>query len=194
MKTGHKLRRGQGGSLLIEVLVAVLLCAFSLLGFASLQARAAGIEFEAQQRSQALTLVEDMLARIDVNRSRAGEYVSTSLIGAGAVADCSGLNGSALDLCEWGNLLRGTSETRGGARVGSMQAARGCITRAAGTTHRFVVAVVWQGLVPSGAAASPCGDADTSTYPDASLRRVSAAALCVALLRDGATPPAVNRC
>lgn len=185
--------RGQRGALLIEVLVAVLLLAFALLGLASMQARASGIEFEALQRSQALVLVDDMVSRMSLNRANAGDYVTAGLIGDGAVADCSGLASAALDICEWANLIRGASETRAGARVGSMLAARGCITRAASTTHLFVVSVTWQGVVPTGAPAGPCG-ANDATYPDPALRRMVSGTVCVALLRDTDFAPVVARC
>lgn len=186
-------KTAQRGALLVEVMVSVLLCAFAVLGLTAMQARATGAEFEALQRSQALVLVEDMMARISTNRAHAGDYVNDGLIGAGAVVDCSGKTGAALDLCEWGNLLRGSTETRAGARVGSMQSARGCVVRSADTTHRFVISVVWQGMVATGAPAAPCGSGDT-LYADEKLRRVASATICVALLRDGATAPAVARC
>ncbi|MCK7494569.1 MAG: hypothetical protein MZW92_27920 [Comamonadaceae bacterium] len=88
-----------GGGLLIEVLVAVLVSAFALLGFAAMQARATTAEFEALQRSQALLLVEDMVARMNANRARAAGYVQAGTVGEGGVVDCGVLNGAALDLC-----------------------------------------------------------------------------------------------
>ena len=58
------------------MLIAILICAFGLLGFAGMQARATSSEFEAFQRSEALVLVEDMVSRINANRAHAGDYVS----------------------------------------------------------------------------------------------------------------------
>lgn len=179
--------------MLIEVLVAIVLCSFALLGFAGLQARASVAEFEALQRSQALVLVEDMASRISVNRAQAANYVSAGLIGEGPVQNCAGLTGSALDLCEWGNLIRGSSESRAGAQIGSMLSARGCITLAAGSTDRYVVAIGWQGIAPSGAPASACGQGDPA-FPVDTLRRVVSSTLCVGLLRDPAVLPVVPRC
>ena len=75
--------RAQLGALLIEVLVALLICAFGLLGFAGMQARAASAESKAFQRSQALILVEDMASRINANRAHAGEYVTGQLLRGG---------------------------------------------------------------------------------------------------------------
>ena len=107
-------RRAQCGAMLLEALIAILICAFGLLGFVGMQARSTAAEFESYQRSQALVLVEDMTARINANRANAASYVNAGLIGAGAIADCSALTGANLDLCEWANLLRGSTETRGG--------------------------------------------------------------------------------
>jgi type IV pilus assembly protein PilV len=189
----HHAARGQHGGMLIEVLVSILICAFGLLGFVALQARASTAEFESYQRSQALVLLEDMTHRLNANRGQATSYVTNGLIGAGDLADCSGLAGAPLDLCEWSNLLRGSAETRSGANTGAMVGARGCITRAADSTDRYVVSIAWVGIVPTGAPASTCGQGDTA-FADERLRRVVSSTVCVALLRDPATPLALPRC
>lgn len=183
----------QRGGLLIEVLVAVFVSAFALLGYAAMQARATTAEFEALQRSQALVLVDDMVARMNVNRARAADYVQAGPVGAGAATDCNGLSGAARDLCEWGNLIRGSSEQRAGAMVGSMLAARGCISRATTGSDRYVVAVAWQGVTPTAAPAAVCGQGD-GAFPQEALRRVVASTVCVGRLRDVAAAAGVARC
>ena len=183
----------QRGALLIEVLVAILLCAFALLGFAAMQARASTAEFEALQRSQALLLVEDMASRIAANRANADAYVLAAPTGAGAVQPCIGLPIVERDICEWGNLLRGITETRAGVSVGSMLSARGCVTRAAGSTNGYVISAAFSGVASTGAPAGPCGQGDPA-FPDDSLRRVVSSTVCVALLRDPAVPAAAPRC
>ena len=187
-------RRAHRGGLLIEVLIALLLCAFGILGFAGMQARASTAEFESFQRSQALQLVSDMANRINANRANAGAYVFNGLIGGGAMADCSAVAaGAPLDLCEWGNLLRGSTETRGAAAVGAMLGARGCVVQAAGSTNRYVVSVAWVGMLPTGGPTDPCG-LGQADFPTESLRRVVSTTVCVALLRDPAVPPPTPRC
>lgn len=185
--------RRQQGALLIEVLVAILICAFALLGFVAMQARASSSEFESYQRSQALVLLEDMTNRINANRANAGAYVSDALIGEGAPVDCAGTTGAALDLCEWGNLIRGSAEVRNGSTVGSMISARGCISRPAGSSDRYVVSIAWQGMVPTGAPTSACG-LDDAAFPTEALRRVVSSTVCMGLLRDAASAPALARC
>lgn len=184
----------QAGGLLIEVLIALVIFAFGMLGYTAMQARGAVAEFEALQRSQALVLIEDMVSRMNANRGNAGDYVSAQLIGSGAVENCAGKAGADLDLCEWANLIRGSTETRNAVRVGSMVAARGCITRAAGVSNRYLIAIAWQGISSTGGSTSPCGQGD-ATYPDDRLRRTVAASVCVAQLRDDPlNPPAIPRC
>jgi type IV pilus assembly protein PilV len=186
-------RSAQAGALLIEVLVAVLICAFGLLGFAGMQARAVSTDFETLQRSEALVLIEDMVSRMNANRGHASEYVSAGLLGAGAIVDCTGATGSALDLCEWSNMIRGNTEQRGGANIGAMLAARGCITRPGTSTDRYVISIAWQGIVPTAAPASPCGLGDAA-FPTEALRRAASSTICVALLRDAASAPVISRC
>jgi len=186
-------RTAQSGALLIEVLVAVLVCAFGLLGFAGMQARAVSTDFETLQRSEALVLIEDMVSRMNANRAHASEYVSAGLLGDGAIVDCSGMTGAALDVCEWSNMIRGNAEQRGGTAVGAMISARGCITRPATSTDRYVVSIAWQGIVATAAPASPCGQGDPA-FADEALRRAATSTVCVALLRDAASAPVISRC
>ena len=188
----HRSQR-QRGALLIEALVAILISAFGLLGFAAMQARSIAAEFEAYQRSQALVLIEGMASRLNANRVNAGAYVSAGLIGAGAVTDCTALSGAALDVCEWANLLRGSAERRNGSNVGSMFNARGCITRPATSSDLYVIAVAWQGLAATAAPASACGAGDAA-FPTPALRRVVSSVVCVAALTDAAVAPALPRC
>ncbi len=184
----------QRGMLLIEALVAIVITAFGLLGFVALQARATSAEFESYQRSQAMLLVTDMVNRIDANRQSAALYAGAALHGAGAAVDCSAaVTTDALDLCEWGNLIRGTTETRAGVSVGSMLGARGCITQAAGTTDRYIVSVAWQGIIPSGSPTGRCGAGDAA-FPDDTRRRVVSSTVCIARLRDPVNNPPVPRC
>ncbi|CAD5371841.1 Type IV fimbrial biogenesis protein PilV [Rubrivivax sp. A210] len=186
-------RRAARGTVLLEVLIAVLLCVFGLLGFAAMQARATGAAFEALQRSQALVLAEDMAQRMALNRAQAANYPREALIGSGPVEDCAGLAGAALDLCQWGNLIRGSTEQSGTATVGSMLAGRGCIRRAAGSTDRYVITVAWLGITATGAPAAPCGRGDEA-FPDDSLRRAVSTTVCVARLRDVAASAPATRC
>jgi len=185
--------RRQAGGLLIEVLVSLLVFSFGLLGYTAMQARGAVAEFEALQRSQALVLVEDMVSRLNANRANAGDYVTAGLIGSGNVADCAALTGADLDLCEWGNLIRGNTETRNAVRIGSMTEARGCITRAADASDRYTVSIAWQGVAATAAPPSPCGQGD-AVFPTEALRRAVAVTVCIAQLRDPAAPPALPRC
>ncbi len=189
----HGTPRRPHGGILIEVMVSILICAFGLLGFVALQARASTSEFESYQRSQALVLLEDMTNRLNANRAEAPAYVTDGLIGGGGMADCSALARSPRDLCEWANLLRGSAETRGGSATGAMVGARGCITRATGSSDRYVVSIAWVGIVPTGAPASTCGQGD-AVFANAALRRVVSSTVCMALLRDASPPSALPRC
>jgi type IV pilus assembly protein PilV len=167
----------QRGATLIEVLVALLVTAFGLLGIAALQLRTWVAEDEAYQRAQASLLLQDMVARINANWPSAAAYQVVDA-GVGATQNCAEtLPGAARDLCEWGNLLRGAAETSDAGNVGAVQAARGCVVRTA--ANQYVVSVVWQGSVPTAPADTPCGQ---GTYPDENIRRAVTAVVRIANL------------
>ena len=72
----------QGGFTLIEVMIAVLILAFGLLGFALLQTMNVRFTNSANQRSQATNLAYEMLDQMRANRlaavQYAGEYEGTA--------------------------------------------------------------------------------------------------------------------
>ena len=161
-------RSTQAGYLMIEVLITMFILAVGLLGVVGLQARAQQAETDSYQRTQALVLLRDMAARINANHEQAFDTTVspylvpvTAPLGTGTSKDCSAPTSIAdKDLCAWNDALLGAGETSGGSNVGSMIAARGCITTPA--THTYLIQVVWQGLTPSAAPASTvaCGSGE----------------------------------
>jgi len=163
-------RCDQAGFTLLEILIAIIVIAIGLLGLFGLQAKAQKAEIESYGRTQALVLIQDIAGRMNANRADAFSqaYVTASPVGGGGkLIDCSGKTGADLDLCEWGNLLRGVAETSAGNAcstasgagcVGAMLSASGCIAYDATTeladstgavqagTGVYTIKVVWQGL------------------------------------------------
>ena len=157
--------RSQRGAMMIEILVTIVICVIGLWGLTEVQARLQQSEVESYQRSQALMLLKDMEARLDLNRFNAADYVTSTPLGTG-ISSCSALSATnALvqsDIREWCALLQGVSETTTSGstttRVGSMLGARGCIDDLGGGD--YMVTVAWQGLSPLSAppASVTCGE------------------------------------
>lgn len=151
MKSAHS----QGGAAMIEVLVAILITAFGILGFVGLQAQTAVSQVEGYQRTQALILINDMAERIALNRSNAASYVAND-IGVTSPTDCTApTTRAAIDLCEWSELIQGSAEVQGTAKLGAMIGARACITSPA--PNQYMISLVWQGVQATGAPATTCG-------------------------------------
>jgi len=172
------------GFSLLEALVAVVVFAFGILGLARMQMKTSLASTEAMQRNQVMQLVHDMVDRINSNRRHADTYLlADELAPTELAADCAGrAAGAPRDLCQWGNLLLGAAAADGGTQLGSALGARGCIRRltdAAGAAvpRSYVVAVAWQGLVPSAAPDNSCG---VGQFDDETKRRVYAFTLRIA--------------
>jgi len=171
----RKLSAHRGFSM-IEVLVTIVILLIGLLGLAGLQARALTSQMESYQRSQALILVKDMADRINANRKNINLYINNNPLGTGTTA-CPATTGNTTvdnDLCEWRNALLGAAEKQGGANIGAMIGARGCIYQiaapAAGVAGEYVVVVAWQGLnitaAPASATAASPGQCGLGEYRD----------------------------
>ena len=162
---------------MMEVLIAMLIIAFGVLGFVGLQARTALAQVEGYQRSQALILANDIAARMALNRTNAAAYVGTN-IGTTAPGDCAtAATQAAKDLCEWSLLIQGSAETQGTTKLGAMIGARGCISSPA--VNKYVISIAWQGVQATAAPASSCG---LNAYSKENMRRAVNTVLQIAIL------------
>lgn len=178
---------------LLEVLVAMVILLSGLLGLAGLLTRSQQLEMESYQRAQALTLLQDMADRINANRKVAACYALTTnatngtpYLGTSSSFTPSCSSGTVAqyelantDLTAWHNLLRGSAETQGGANVGAMIGARGCIRQIA--TDTYMILVTWQGL---GKTVEPNDSLACAnlTYGDEAQRRVVSTTVSIANL------------
>ena len=161
---------------LIEVLVALAILAGGLVGAVALQTTAKKSSFDAQQRSLASSLAQDIIERIRVNDSSSIEdYEGT--YGAGALtaptnrcnniaAPCGPTALATNDVFEWEQKLLGANNTVGGSNVGGLVNPRGCISH---TNNRVTVLISWEGrmAISDGASetitdADKCGTASTT--------------------------------
>ena len=177
------IRDRHSGFTLIEVLVSLLVIVLGLLGLAGLQARLQQAEFESYQRAQALLLLYDIVDRINYNRATASCFAITT---AAAGTPYYGATAAALPACgastvahqamanaamaEWDGMLKGAAETKGGAAVGAMVGARGCVSYDSATeltdaggailsgTGIYTVSVSWQGDADTVVPAASCGN------------------------------------
>lgn len=92
--------RPQRGFGLIEVLVAIVILAFGMLGLLGLQTRSLGLNQSSLYRSQATALTDDILDRMRVDRvnARAGRWNTGLTSHSGSI---SGTNLYETDLQEW---------------------------------------------------------------------------------------------
>ena len=81
MKLSHPQRRAQGGATLIEVLIALLILMFGLLGLVGVMVQSQRAQLESFQRQQALLIAQDMVARMKVNKRVASCYVLATYLG-----------------------------------------------------------------------------------------------------------------
>jgi type IV pilus assembly protein PilV len=149
---------GESGFTLIDVLISLFILAFGMLALARVMAQSSLSEVEASQRSQAMTLVQDLSERINLNRKNAAAYVGdySATWGPSGAADCSAMTTVlGTDRCEWQNLLAGSTTLDGTSAIGAPIAARGCVISPA--TNIYVIAVAWQGLVRTTGSDSACG-------------------------------------
>ena len=145
----------QSGAALLEVLVAMLITAFGVVGFVGLQAQTTILQTEAYQRSQALFLLNDFAQRIYLNKSNAAQYVAND-IGTIPVSNCGSKSTMAeRDMCDFALLIQGAAETEGSIKKGAMIGARACVTQSG--VDQYVVALIWQGVRASTAPVNACG-------------------------------------
>jgi type IV pilus assembly protein PilV len=144
----------QRGFTMIEILISIVITAFGLLGLAAFASKATAMSVDATQRARAAALLEDMAGRVTNNKLNAAAYAAAAVLGA-AVQDCAGLNGAALDRCQWNNLLAGINDALAGGNSAFL-GYRGCVTQPDPLQPVFVVTVTWGSLAEGIAPADQC--------------------------------------
>jgi type IV pilus assembly protein PilV len=162
-------KAAQRGTSLIEILISVVILLLALLGAAGMMARSNQSEMESYQRVQALTMLQDMAARLNANRQVATCYAvagATTTAGTGGISAPTCSTGTAAqqatvtaDLAAWNTALLGNAETTasGTVALGAMIGARGCIEAVDTVNQIYRVTVAWQGLVQTVPSSLPCG-------------------------------------
>jgi type IV pilus assembly protein PilV len=139
----------QRGTTLVEVLVALVVAAFGLLGLASLQMRLQLSDMESYQRAEALLLLDDMANRIAANRDQAVTYVTgpAAPLGTGMVCPTTTATLEQIDTQQWCTALQGAAEMSGATKSGVMVGARGCVETLG--ANSYLITVAWQGMTPT---------------------------------------------
>ena len=190
--------RRQTGMAMLESLFAMAVLMVGMLGICGLQAKTQTSHFEAYQRAQALLLLDDVVNRINANRSAADCYAYTGVngipyLGSNGVDHkvdntCVALTGTIQTraiaqngMADWDQLLEGAAEIDGdGVSRGAMLDACGCISFDA-VTDMYTVAIAWQGMMPTMAPANPCA---TGLYGTDTNRRVVTTSFRIASLAN----------
>ena len=176
----------KNGFTLIEVLVAMVLIAVAFLGMTKLLFESRKHIHEVQQRSIALSLVNDMIGRMTANPQGLSSYNNSSMISVASAdkncqtnASCSAAEMADYDLQEWGKSLFGNSIQKGSgsslANVGGLVSPVGCITVAG---NSVTLSIAWRGkqaqTESTDRAAKTCGknNANFKQLADNDLRRL----------------------
>jgi len=171
------MRTKSQGMTFIEVLVALFIMVTGIFGAVAMQATAKKGSFDAMQRSVASALAQDILERIRSNdpdpaliESYEGVYGAALNAVPGnrcnAVgAACTPAQMVTNDLFEWEMMLMGADVTAGGANLGGLVGARGCITH---QNNAITVVISWEGredirdgATQNSATAQACGTANS---------------------------------
>jgi type IV pilus assembly protein PilV len=152
-------RRILAGFAMVEAMVTVVVVAFGLLGVAGLVSRSFVAEVESTQRTQAVLLLQDMVARIEANRTNVAAYVTGDAGITGYVTTSSGGTTTTAvvvcdpvapladrDRCEWGRMLAGSNERIDTRNAGVLVGAIGCIYEIDAFNRVYAVSIAWQGM------------------------------------------------
>lgn len=151
--------RSLAGFAMVETMVTVVVVAFGLLGIAGLVSRSFVAEVEGTQRTQAVLLIQEMVTRIEANRTNVAAYVTgdTGLTGYVTTTTTSGTTTSLVicdpaaaladrDRCEWGRLLAGANERVDTRNAGVLVGAIGCVHEIDAFNRIYSVTIAWQGM------------------------------------------------
>lgn len=128
-------RRNQGGIVIVEVLLAVLIFSVGILGMISMQANAIKVAGDAKLRTDASYLVGQLISEMWVDRANLADYAHMT---GGTECNFTGSAGSSTRVTNW----VGTA-TKAGSVLGSLPNATSQVTVETGT-GQVRVTVCWR--------------------------------------------------
>ncbi len=145
MKRYHYKQTGIG---MLEVLIALLIMSIGILGVARMQGLSVVQNHEAQQRSQAVFIANDLLSKIRINPTAVVSYVgmygsgqsASSVITCDSTQLCSPAQIAQYDLYYWEQLLMGQTEKQGSKETGGLLNANGCVRV---NNNELTITVAW---------------------------------------------------
>lgn len=151
--------KNQQGVGLLEVMVALMLLAIAVLGYAAMQVRATNVSLEADNQTRAVEFARDLHERMRVNREGMSEFNNsyTGLAAGGTFEDCRTTN------CTPANLAKFDFEqVKQNAENFAMSIAVHRCPNA--TAERHCIYVAWGDTTPTiGNGATDCTD-DNNVY------------------------------
>lgn len=150
----YKKHRNTKGFSLLETMIAVFIFALGLLGYIGMQSRTTQLNVEAEQREEAMRVMDYLVNAININRDARGCYrtiggeYATTYAGTGnaEIFACNAFGDNETraqandDLNNWDVILKGTNQGK------SLINARGCVSWNV-AADEVTVSVVWQGMV-----------------------------------------------
>ena len=137
------------GFTLIEVLIAMVILAFGLLGLAGLQASGLKQNQDAHFRSQATTLAYDFADRVRTNSSQRGTYVANSAGNGTQTASClttAGCTATQMadhDISVWKSQITSTIPSGTGAMTQIAGAGTVCPPASGCNDDVFTITISW---------------------------------------------------
>ena len=175
------------GVSLMELMVALVVLGTGSLSMAALHTLAKRSNFEAVQRTTAVMLAQDMVARMRANPGVLEAYLSNGVGGGvksvparncGAGVPCTPLQLAVFDLYQWERAIDGISESRtiSGTltQTGGLASPMACIDGPAlGGPGIYTITIVWRGLAElTNVSASACGAASGNYGAALEFRRI----------------------
>lgn len=128
-------RSRQGGLIIVEVLLAVLIFSFGILGVIHLQATAIKLNADSKLRSDASYLAGQIISQMWIDRSNLANYVHNA---SGSNCSFTGTAGTSAHVTNWVG-----TETKVGSVLGSLPNASSQIKVETGT-NMVTVTICWR--------------------------------------------------
>jgi type IV pilus assembly protein PilV len=145
-------KRGQGGMMLLEALMGILIFSIGILALIAMQARSINVLADAQYRIEAVNLSNRLLSQMWVNADRSNAAaLQTSLLNfahqaTGSPADCnfSGDAAASNIVTNWADLIN--DATNGGAKplLPGANASMQQVLVDTGNSNRVIITLCWR--------------------------------------------------